>query len=424
MLFRVTFTSCPTAQLTEEIIMSRIFAIALALSSTLLCTPTASALHISINGGRPVTKTIAVAAAPGATGDACAYSQVATTSNATTSGNVIQEGQSRNFTLNKCDVRVPPIPATFTTRLAEEITRIFRTVPGVGDLNRPKLPLPKLVQVNSTTSARGKTASATGQWDTLNAGVANLSVAASISGNKQPFALAAALAEDPFNVAPGTYDYSPTIDTIMLTNDDESGLAVLDFSAQSSLVGTDGKLWDLILVLYGDGDFNIGFFAADLLNLDESVVIQNVLSALDFSSPNTIKLGSHFTLFNSTLSSNDEFLVSESIRGYVENIPEPGTLKLATLGLVLLNIISYSRLKMGRAPGAGAKGAASKWMRGWSRKVFRSRPTEARRQLPERQQAEDVGEAEAVSSVLISITLQSPARTTAIAAVAHLPCLS
>jgi hypothetical protein len=265
----------------------------------------------------------------GVTASACGYANV---NNATQVANSVMLGQEKPNGQNTIST-VAPQDCKFTVDKKEYV--------GKGDKDRTKLPAGLQTQaIIATQTSKSNTDSATGQGSWVaNAGGSMMQAMAQVTKGK---GTAAGWASDPYTVAPGSYPYAPTIDSLQL-QDEPGGVAEVEFDAMSSLA-TKGVLWDLLVKIDPADELSVTFKSFSPLSLglsDDSIAALFGL-ALDTSVPWQASLTSPFTLFSTTLTATVSFTYADDV-GALAAIPEPSTIALLLLGGGLLTAISLVR---------------------------------------------------------------------------------
>lgn len=152
---------------------------------------------------------------------------------------------------------------------------------------------------------------------------------------------AAGEAIDPFDLAPGTYNYFFTINEILLRNDNADEVSGVTFFATDSRFSD--RLWALGVSAEGfigsKDDLIIEFFSNPILGLNDGLIARQVRDALTVSG-GTASLSS-FQVFHTTYAVDQTITFAEGLNAGVQTVPEPSTLTL--LGMGVLSLFVYRR---------------------------------------------------------------------------------
>jgi hypothetical protein len=200
-------------------------------------------------------------------------------------------------------------------------------------------PKPNLAKVSSETgTAKAEAKLGASQ---IPGSVAALTVSASVPNFQfeGQTGRAAAEAIDPSILAPGTYNYSYSINALELGIEAQNELAGASFFATDSRFSN--PLWNLSVVTKGtlvtSDDLIIDFVSNPILGLDDNIIENQIQSAFNVSSG--IATLNSFQVFSTTYFVDREITFSEGINGGVEkvSVPEPSFL-LSLLGFGALGI--------------------------------------------------------------------------------------
>lgn len=161
---------------------------------------------------------------------------------------------------------------------------------------------------------------------------------------------AAAEAIDPFLLEPGTYQYSPFINSIALETDEENDFSGITIFANDSRRPNE-FLWFLEIVaenlIISVNDLQATFIHNDLLNLDSNQILNNILSS--FSISNGRAELTNFEVFRTTYEVDTQITFSEGTEANIvaigTEIPEP--LNSLPTGIALgLGLLLKTKRKM------------------------------------------------------------------------------
>lgn len=321
-------------------ITKALWALIVVLSASLACaeTPSAQATSIMSLGVFKTASPVGAAVAPGMTGTACGF---------------VSGGSVGPFTITTAGLPAP-VGACPTTPFSVTTKEILSNL-GVSAVSGftstggtvPKV-VPQTVSADRNRTAVGGTpvlADGMGKWVTA-AGTGVVTYTVSASGGLAGGVIYAGtgLAEDPYNLAPGTYPYQPVIQSLSLTNTEPTGLAEFDVLADSSL----GPLWQANVDLLGTGTALVGFqsmpeLSALGISVNDISVAMALGADLNTSVPNTVTLLAPFSPFpvSSAITLDSTTTFSDAAIAYagpVAPIPEPSTLLSLSSALALMVI--------------------------------------------------------------------------------------
>jgi hypothetical protein len=259
----------------------------------------------------------------GVTATACGYANV---NNAAETTNQVTIGQETAGGVQTISTGTPQ-DCKFTVDKKE--------YDGKGDKDRTKLPAglqkQSVMASQNSKSFMANNAikdSATGEGAWVAGAGSRLQATAQVNKGQ---GTAAGWASDPYTVAPGSYPYAPTIDSLQL-QDEPGGVAEVEFDALSSLA-TKGVLWDLLVKIDSTDELSVTFksFSPLSLGLSDNSIAALFGLALDTSAPWAASLNSPYTLFSTTLTASVSFTYEDDVRALAA-IPEPSTIALLLLG--------------------------------------------------------------------------------------------